>query len=67
MNGPAGDQSRGMWEGLNGVVPTIYEYAQKGEAKSWAEFTVDGNKLTVSVKYHKTSVETYHTWGIIKN
>ena len=63
MNGPAGDQNRTPYASEK---PAEYEYAVSGNQKSWAEFTVDGNKLTVSVKYYDTSVKTYYTWGIVK-
>ena len=65
MNGPAGDQNRSPYAT---ETPAEYEYAVGGHQKSWAEITVDGNKLTVSVKYHNTSVKNYEgcTWGIVK-
>ena len=65
MNGPAGEQSREPFEGAD---TTVYEYAQGSKACSWAEITVEGDKLIVEVKYYQdTKVKTYYTWGIKKN
>ncbi len=64
MNGPTGDQARSPYVS---ETPTIYEYAVTGKQKSWAEFSIDGNRLTVEVKYHDASVKTYYSWGVIKN
>ena len=63
MNGPAGNQSRAPYE----IDSSLYHYAGASKACSWAEFTISGNKLTVSVKYTDgTNVNVYHTWGISK-
>ena len=39
-----------------------------GHASSWGDFTIDNNKLTVSVKYYDEGIKEYEngTWGIIK-
>ena len=63
MNGPAGDQSRSPYA----TDDTIYAYQQSSKKCSWAEFEVDGNKITVTVKYTDGASETvYQTWGIKK-
>lgn len=63
MNGPAGNQSRTVYENDNGV----YYYAKNSEQCSWAEISIDGNKLVMTTKYVNNSTEKeYQTWGIIK-
>ena len=63
MNGPAGNQSG---KPIYGTLEN-YMYGQQAYSRSWAEFTVSGNKLTVVVKYTDgTNVNVYHTWGISK-
>ena len=48
--------------------PSLYKYAQTPKRSSWAEFTVENDKLTVEVKYFDgTNTQVYHTWGIKKN
>ena len=65
MNGPAGMQTRSP----NGNRDeSLYNYAQSSKACSWAEFAIDGNQLTVSLKYADgDSFNTYRQWGIIKS
>ena len=63
MNGPAGTQTRIPVE----VDQALYKYAQSSNAASWAELSVDGNTLTVEVKWCDSEGEhTYHKWGIRK-
>ena len=63
MNGPAGDQQRDPYSSDN----TIYKYQQASQKRSWAEFAVDGKKMTVTVKYTDGVTESvYQTWGIKK-
>ena len=63
MNGPAGTQSRAPVE----IDETLYAYAESSKKGSWAEITVTGDSLTVTVKWHDGSAErVYHTWGIKK-
>lgn len=63
MNGPAGTQTRIPVE----VDQALYKYAQSSNAASWAELSVDGNTLTVEVKWYDSEGEhTYHKWGIRK-
>ena len=63
MNGTAGGQTRGPHATDN----KYYKYAQSSYASSWAEFSIEGNTMKVSVKYYTTSgVQTYQSWGIKK-
>ena len=64
MNGTGGTQNRGA-EG--DVIWDLYKYGEKSNDGSWAEITIDGDMLTVTVKYYDDGQEkTYYTWGIIK-
>ena len=63
MNGPAGNQARSPYATDN----SIYKYQQASQTRSWAEFEVDGNKITVTVKYTDGINEfVYQKWGIEK-
>lgn len=62
MNGPAGNQSRT----ITACDENIYAYGQDSKICSWAEFEVDGDKMTVSVKYYEGEVKEYCKWGIMK-
>jgi len=63
MNGPAGSQTRVPYV----TNDTRYAYAEGSQAASWAEFSFEGDILTVTVKYHDgTNEKVYHTWGIKK-
>jgi hypothetical protein len=64
MNGPSGEQSRTPYA----VDKTLYNYAQESKKGSWAEFTIDGNQLTVKVNYLSSANKpmNYQTWGILK-
>lgn len=64
MDGPATDQTRSPFASDN----TLYKYAQASQNRSWAEFTVSGNTLTVKVQHLKSDLtaDTYQTWGIRK-
>lgn len=63
MNGPAGTQQRAPVA----VDESLYAYAEASKPASWAEITVDGDTLTVTVKWHTgTGEHVYHTWGIKK-
>lgn len=64
VNGSTNSGGRNPYSGADF---SLYEYYQKGNASSWAEYEIDGNKLTVTVKYLSSgNVGTYATWGIIK-
>ena len=64
MHGPAGDQDKEPWE----TYEDFYKYAGTGKDSSWAEITVEENKLTVTVKNCMGGTpETVFTYGIIKN
>lgn len=63
MNGPAGTQTRVPVE----IDEALYKYAERSNVASWAEFFVDGNKLTFEVKYYGGEKDcTYYKWGIKK-
>ncbi len=61
-NGTTGGQTRSPYGAIDN---SLYQYALKSNASSWAEFAFDGNEVTVSVKYGSGS--TYRTWGIKKS
>ena len=64
MHGPAGNQKCSPVE----VKKNLYEYADVGNKCSWAEVSVENNKLTVHIKYYKNNkTETAYSYGIIKN
>ena len=63
MNGPAGNQTRSPYE----IDTNLYKYGVSSQERSWADFTIDGDTMKVSVKYYDgTEVKTYYTWGIKK-
>ena len=66
MNGPAGNQAKGN----DAIFPhdeSLYSYAEKSYVSSWADITVEGNTLTVNVRYLQNgSVVNLKTWGIKK-
>ncbi len=66
MNGPAGTQTRGP---VDGYETEYYEVAESSNARSWAEYTVDADSITVTVKYvaEDGTVGTYYSWGILKS
>ncbi len=64
MNGPAGDQTRAKSDYAKSA---LYDYIYSSKACSWAELEIDGNRLTVTVKYTDGStVSEYCKWGILK-
>ena len=64
MNGPSGNQARSVYLTDN---KGTYYYAKDSKKCSWAEITIDGNKLVMTTKYAENSTEkVYQTWGIIK-
>ena len=63
MNGPAGTQQRAPVA----IDEEIYAYAEAGKKASWADITVTGDTITVTVKWHDGESEhVYHSWGIKK-
>lgn len=65
MDGPGGTQARSLNANMDA---SLYHYAKASKAYSWAEFVIDGNKLTVTVKHDiNGSVGEYTSWGIIKS
>ena len=64
MHGPAGDQAKEPWE----TYEDFYKFAGRGKQCSWAEITVEEDRLTVTVKNCMGGTpETVTTYGIIKN
>ena len=64
--GPGGNQTRGP---VSDADASLYKYMVSSKASSWSEISIDGNRLTVSVKYSTgTSTVSYDgcTWGIEK-
>ncbi len=63
MHGPGGDQSRSPYS----VDSNLYEIAAKSNTNSWAEISIDDNRLTVEIKYYKNDkIYTFDRYGIIK-
>lgn len=66
MNGPAGNQAKDD----SAIFPhdeSLYTYAEKSYISSWADITVDGNTLTVNVRYMQNgSIVNLKTWGVKK-
>ena len=64
MNGTAGTQCR---EPVSSADASLYAYFEGSDSASWAEFTFDGDYLTVTVKRNDDGFESvYQTWGIYK-
>lgn len=53
---------------LDGINESFYETFSKGQAQSWGNFSIDGNKLTIGVYYYSGGVRSYtnNQFGIIK-
>ena len=69
MNGPGGSQTRNPISGNTTHYNTYYKYYKSSNSRSWAEFSVDGDKITVVVKHTDGSTDTVYdgcTWGIKK-
>ena len=65
MSGTGGGQKRGP---IAEADLSLYYYADSSNSRTWTEFTIDGNQLTVNVKYYKDgNVYTQRTWGIVKD
>jgi 3',5'-cyclic AMP phosphodiesterase CpdA len=63
MHGPAGNQDRAPYK----VDSNIYKHTANGSVGSWAEITINDNKLSVNViKYNNGSPEIAFSYGIIK-
>ena len=63
MNGPAGNQALSPYA-TNDI---LYKYAQASYARSWADFEIDNDKITVTIKYFDgNNVNVYYSWGIKK-
>lgn len=68
MNGPAGNQEKYSGDiKVSEADKSLYSYYGGSNASSWAEIEVNGDYLTVTVKYYKNgSANTQHVWGIKK-
>ena len=66
MSGTAGAQTRSPYSEYS--IPT-YDFALASQKCSWSEFTIDGNKLSVTIRYatSATSAVDYRTWNLIKD
>lgn len=63
MHGPGGNQSRSPYS----IDSNLYEIAAKSNTNSWAEISIDDNRLTVEIKYYKNDkIYTFDRYGIIK-
>lgn len=64
MDGTAGSSGGAV----TSVADGIYYYAQTVATQSWADITIEGNKLTLALKYYSGGkVNTLKTWGIKKS
>jgi hypothetical protein len=64
MSGTAGEQYRSPYETYDS---SLYDIADSSKKCSWAEFTVNGNTISVNVKYASGSnVQTLYTWNLLK-
>lgn len=64
--GPGGNQPRSP---VSDADRSLYKYMLSAKTSSWSEISIDGNKLTVSVKYSSATATTAYsdcTWGIQK-
>ncbi len=65
MHGPAGNQAQ---EPQDKIEEQFYELCQGGKAQSWAEYSVTGSTLTITMKYVSGgTVYEYCSFGIIKS
>lgn len=65
INGHCGNHSNMVWDKTS----NWFTYREALTPASWAEFEINGNKLTVNVNYYDEAEgeKTYATWGIVKN
>lgn len=64
MSGTAGEQYRSPYATYDS---SLYDIADSSKKCSWAEFTVNGNTISVNVKYASGSnVQTLYTWNLLK-
>ncbi|MBQ5800446.1 MAG: hypothetical protein IIW20_01020, partial [Clostridia bacterium] len=63
MNGGGGEDLRSIFA----IDESIYAYAEQGKRSSWADFDIEEDKMTVTVKYSDgENTYTYCKWGIKK-
>lgn len=64
MHGPAGNQNRSPDSNADS---SLYEIKAKSNTNSWAEISVEDNRLTVHIKYYANGIaNTFGSYGIIK-
>lgn len=64
MHGPAGNQSRSKDSNAD---LSLYEIAASSKTNSWAEISIEDNRLTVHIKYYaNNNALTAYSYGIIK-
>ena len=65
MTGTSGTQTRGP---VTEADATLYRYKLNSNKSSWTEYEINGNKMTVTVKYAGANgVQNYEQWGIVKS
>ena len=65
MTGTSGTQTRGP---VAEADASLYKYKETSKPSSWTEYTIDGSRLTATIKYADgNSVKTYDTWSIVKS
>lgn len=66
MSGTGGVQTRSVYLTNNALT---YDIALDSQKRSWSEFTVDGNKLTVKIRYATSATDAvdYRSWNLIKD
>lgn len=64
MHGPAGNQTRSKDDEAD---LSLYEFYSKSKTNSWADISIEDNRLTVEIKYYDNNKSvTAHSYGIIK-
>ena len=62
MSGTAGEQTRSPY-----TTSSLYEISSSSKKCSWTEFTINGNTITVNVKYASgNNAEILHSWNLLK-
>lgn len=62
MDGMVGSNTKGVVA----VAEGIYKYAQGSGSCTWADVTIDGNRLTLALKSYRGNETTLQKWGIVK-
>ena len=65
MTGTSGTQTR---DPVVEADASLYRFKLSSKASSWTEYTIDGNKMMVTMKYADgNAVKEYAQWGIVKS